>query len=163
MSKPRFRKLKQKQRDSQAESPLSSLRYPYAFASLRFKAVLTDSFMLLMPIMYVVFYLVMGGRAGFADNMLMGWIDIVVPLVVVQTLFLARFGQTPGYRAYGLMLIDEKSGEKPSIGKIAIRNLLSVFSLFLFIGWIMLFFRKDKKTLHDLLTRTAVISKSTSL
>jgi len=39
----------------------------------RVKAFITDTFMLLMPLLYVVFYLVMGSREEFAEHMLAGW------------------------------------------------------------------------------------------
>jgi uncharacterized RDD family membrane protein YckC len=137
----------------------SAFSYPYASLGDKIKAFITDSFMLLMPIMYVVFYLVMGGREAFGEHKLLGWIYILVPLVVVQTLFLAKSAQTPGYRAYNLMLIDVSTGKRPSFFIILFRNLCAILSFFSIIGWVMMFFRKDRKTLHDLLSNTAVINK----
>ena len=131
----------------------------YASAGLKIKAFLTDSFMLVMPIMYVVFYLIMGGREGFAAHKALGWLYILIPLVIVQTIFMFKTGQTPGYRAYNLSIIDEHTKERPSLFMLLFRNLSALLSLSTFIGWIMMFFRKDSKTLHDLLTATAVIQK----
>jgi len=131
----------------------------YASVGLKIKAFLTDAFMLLMPIMYTVFYLVMGGREGFAEDMLMGWIYILVPLILVQTIFMHLTGQTPGYRAYNITLIDENTKQKPSLFIILFRNMAAVLSLFTLIGWAMMFFRKDNKTLHDLLSATAIVHK----
>jgi len=124
------------------------------------KAILTDTFMLMMPIMYFVVYLVMGSLQTFGQHRLMGWVYIFVPLVIAQTLFMAISGQTPGYRAYGLTLIDERTGSKPSWGIILFRNLCAILSALTIVGWLMMFFRKDSKTLHDLLSATAVIVKS---
>ena len=126
---------------------------------MKIKAFLTDSFMLVMPIMYVVFYLIMGGREGFAEHKAMGWVYILLPLVIVQTIFMFKTGQTPGYRAYKLTLIDDTTGEKPSLFIILFRNLSAILSLFTFFGWFMMFFRKDKKTLHDVLSGTATVIK----
>ncbi|MDM5272609.1 RDD family protein [Sulfurovum sp. zt1-1] len=159
--KKRFRDIKQKKEHNgplQADAK-SSFSYPYASLGDKIKAFITDSFMLLMPIMYIVFYLVMGGREAFGEHKLIGWIYILVPFVVVQTLFLAKSAQTPGYRAYNLMLIDVSTGEKPSLFIILFRNLCAILSFFSIIGWVMMFFRKDRKTLHDLLSNTAVIHK----
>ena len=111
-----------------------------------------------MPIMYVVFYLIMDGREGFADHRVLGWIYILIPLVIVQTIFMSRTGQTPGYRAYNIKLIDENTKEKPSTFIILFRNLSAILSLFTLIGWALMFFRKDHKTLHDLLSATAVVT-----
>ncbi len=129
----------------------------YATKLAKFKAFSIDNFMLLMPIMYVVFYIIMGGRNEFAEHKLYGWIAIFVPLVLIQTILFYKNGQTPGYRAYSLKLIDEATGEKPGLGIILFRNLCAILSFFSIFGWMMMFFRKDNKTLHDLLSNTAVV------
>jgi len=77
----------------------------------------------------------------------------------VQTLFLYKTGQTPGYRAYNITLIDEKSKKKPSLFIVLFRNLSAILSFFTIIGWMLMFFRKDNKNLHDLLSATAVVNK----
>ena len=160
MAKKRFRNVKQgKEKEIVIEKSNSTDKWNYASAGMKIKAFLTDSFMLVMPIMYVVFYLIMGGREGFAEHKAMGWIYILIPLVIVQTIFMFKTGQTPGYRAYKLTLIDDTTGLKPSLFIILFRNLSAVLSLFTFFGWIMMFFRKDKKTLHDLLSGTATVMK----
>lgn len=161
MAKQRFRNVKQGKQTSKEkkEKPIAN-KYPYAKASSKIKAYLTDAFMLVMPIMYVVFYLIMDGREGFEQEKLTGWLYILIPLVIVQTLFMIKTAQTPGYRAYNLLIVDETTGEKPSAFTILFRNLCAVLSFFTLLGWLMMFFRKDSKTLHDLLSRTAVIYKS---
>ena len=160
MAKRRFRDIKQgKEKEVIIEDTSAENKRYYASAGSKIKAFLTDAFMLVMPIMYIVFYLIMGGREGFEEHMGLGWIYILVPLVIVQTIFMFKTGQTPGYRAYNLTLIDDSTGEKPSFFIILFRNLCAVLSLFTLFGWVMMFFRKDSKTLHDLLSRTAVIYK----
>ncbi len=156
--KKRFRDIKQgritkKTSQEKSQKPKKN----YASKGKKVKAFLTDSFMLVMPIMYIVFYLVMGGREGFAAHKALGWLYILVPLIIIQTAFMYKTGQTPGYRAYDLTLIDESTGEKPSLFIIFFRNVAAVLSLFTIFGWLMMFFRKDAKTLHDLLSNTAVI------
>ena len=157
MAKQRFRDVKQG--NIKTSVPNDEMQFPYASVGMKIKAFLTDSFMLVMPIMYVVFYLIMGGREGFSEHKAMGWIYILIPLVIVQTLFMFKTGQTPGYRAYNLSLIDTNSGKKPTLFIILFRNLSAILSLFTFFGWVIMFFRKDNKTLHDLLSGTAVIVK----
>ena len=161
MAKQRFRDIKQgkHQKGSLQDKP-SSDHAAYASAGLKIKAFLTDAFMLLMPIMYVVFYLVMDGREDFAEHKLTGWLSILIPLIIVQTLFMYKTGQTPGYRAYHIMLIDEHTKTKPSLGIVLFRNLAAIFSFFTLVGWLLMFFRKDRKTLHDLLSATAVVHKT---
>ncbi len=160
MAKKRFRDVKQgKGKESVIEELSSTNKWDYASSRSKIKAFLTDAFMLVMPIMYVVFYLIMGGREGFSEHKAIGWVYILVPLVIAQTIFMFKTGQTPGYRAYNLTLIDDSTGVKPSFFIILFRNLCAVLSLFTLFGWVMMFFRKDSKTLHDLLSRTAVIYK----
>ena len=160
MAKQRFRDVKQghiKKSNNIKKKELT--HFNYASNSMKIKAFLTDSFMLVMPIMYIVFYLVMGGREGFAAHKAMGWVYILVPLVIIQTIFMFKSGQTPGYRAYNIEVIDENTKKKPSFFIALFRNLSAILSLMTFIGWIIMFFRKDHKTLHDLLSRTAVVVK----
>ena len=155
MAKERFRKLKQNKKSTLADTtkPLS-----YASSALKIKAFITDAFMLLTPIVYAVFYLVMDGREGFESHKLIGWIYILVPFVIVQTLFFYISGQTPGYRAYNLTIVDIYTEKKPALGIIIFRNLIAILSFFTFFGWVMMFFRKDHKTLHDLLSATAIVN-----
>jgi len=159
--KQRFRDVKQGRIDTSSpkkESGNQPIR-EYASVGDKLKAFLTDSFMLLMPIMYVVFYLVMGGREGFAAHKAIGWGYIVIPLVLVQTAFMFKTGQTPGYRAYELEVIDETTGERPALFVILFRNITALLSAATLIGWAMMFFREDKKNLHELLSNTAVVKK----
>ena len=156
MAKQRFRDIKKGKIVKEPTAPTST-QLPYAKASMKIKAYLTDSFMLMMPIMYVVVYLVMGDREGFKEHMLLGWIYIFVPLVIIQTLFMIKTAQTPGYRAYNLQIVDVKTAQKPTSFIILFRNLCAILSFFSLFGWMMMFFRKDAKTLHDLLSGTAVI------
>ena len=158
MAKPRFRDIKQgklppKETTQKSQKPTQ----PWPDKRTRSKAFITDSFMLLMPIMYIVFYLVMGGREGFAANKMLGWVYILVPLVFVQIAFLAKSGQTPGMRAYNIRLVDAQTREAPSFGQIVIRQILAPFSRLLF-GWVLMFLRSDHRMPHELLSRTALIT-----
>jgi len=161
MAKPRFRDVKQGKATNIQKSKKSQKDSTLAFATnfQKTKAAITDSFMLLMPIMYIVFYLVMGGREGFAQDKLMGWIYILIPFITVQTLFMYYGeGQTPGYRNYDLKVVDIKTKQKPPLFSIIFRNIAMVLSLATIFGWLMMFFRKDKRGLHDILSHTAIIS-----
>ena len=51
------------------------------------KAVITDLFMLVMPLMYISIYLLLGGREGFQEHMLLGWTYIILPYVVISIIF----------------------------------------------------------------------------
>jgi len=160
MAKKRFRDIKQGKGQAKIPKEKSlSEKDNYASPGVKIKAFLTDAFMLLMPIMYVVFYLVMDGREDFAEHKMLGWFYILLPLIIVQTIFMYLTGQTPGYRAFNITLIDENTKKKPSLFIVIFRNLAAVLSFFTFLGWALMFFRKDNKALHDLLSATAVVNK----
>jgi uncharacterized RDD family membrane protein YckC len=160
MAKQRFRDVKQgrirtpgeKEREKSARG---SLHRPATLGE-RFKAFLTDSFMILMPIMYLVFYLIFQGREGFAQHKLMGWLLILVPYILVSALFIARSGRTPGLRAYDLRVVLCHNGENPGFGVALLRQILAVWDFLLF-TWILQFFRRDRRTLHELLSGTCLI------
>lgn len=159
MAKQRFRDIKQGRVTPETYRKTGSQKTKYLRATLgnRLKAAITDSFMLLMPLMYIVFYLIFDNREGFAAHKLLGWIYILIPLIVIQVLFMSRSkeGQTPGMRAYNLALVDLKTRKKPVTGVIIYRQMLTLLSLVTF-GWASMFFRKDRRTLHELLSHTTL-------
>ena len=155
MAKKRFREVKKHPVSSSTLDKEENL-YTFASAGLKTKAFLTDAFMLLMPILFIVFYLVFDGREDFAAHRALGWMYILIPLVITQSIFFYISGQTPGYRAYNLQLIDAKTGLRPSLFIIFFRNICAILSFFSIFGWMLMLFRKDSKTLHDLLSATAV-------
>jgi len=158
MAKQRFRDLKKGKITKPKVKEKKSSDLSYANNKIKSKAAITDSFMLLMPIMYAVFNLVMGGRDGFAENKLIGWLYILIPFITVQTLFMYfGNGQTPGYRNYMLKVIDINTLKKPPLFSIIFRNLAMVLSIITIFGWLMMFFRKDNRGLHDFLSNTAVV------
>lgn len=125
----------------------------------RFKAFIVDSFMLLMPILYIVFYLIYGSREGFAAHMLQGWLLILIPYGSITILFLKRSGQTPGYKAYDLMLIDLKTKGTASLLQLCVRYILLLLTTLSILGLFAPLIRKDKLALYDLVSQTAPISK----
>lgn len=157
----RWRDVKQKRIDKNkklhAEADVERPRYRYASLAERFKAFITDSFLLAMPIFYFVIYMIMNGREGFSHHMLLGWAYILIPLGIVVVAFYTISGQTPGLKAYDLKLIDVQSGQKPSPLLAALRFLYFNLILFTLIGLFFPYFRKDRRGIHDLLSGTAVI------
>jgi uncharacterized RDD family membrane protein YckC len=67
-------------------------------------------------------------------------------------------GQTPGYRNYKLRVVDSKTLEQPPLFALLFRNMLMVLGLVTVVGWIMMFFRKDKQGIHDILSQTMAIN-----
>jgi uncharacterized RDD family membrane protein YckC len=158
----RFRDVKQKkpvteQASKKKQKAPQSEGLPLASIQSKTKAFITDTFMLLMPIMYVVAYLVMDGLQDFSLHKTEGWLAILIPNFIIVFLFFWKSGQTPGCRAYEIKLVDSKSGEKPHPLAIALRYYFELISIITIIGLLMAFFRKDRKCLHDLLSGTVLI------
>lgn len=133
--------------------------YAVAPFSKRLKAFVVDSFMLLMPILYVVFYLIFGSREGFAEHMGLGWLLILAPYGLLTTLFFYKSAQTPGYKAYDIELKDLNTLQKLSFMRLIGRYILMLITAATLIGLFAPFVRKDKLALYDLLTHSAPLCK----
>lgn len=153
----RFRDIKQKKVKTVIDAVDKKSHYKYASIGTKTKAFITDLFMLLMPIMYAVVYLMMDGREGFSKHMMEGWLAILIPNFIIVFLFFWRTGQTPGCKAYNIKLIDNKTGKQPHPLAIGLRYYFELLSILSLVGLFMAFFRKDKRTLHDLLSGTLLV------
>lgn len=158
----RWREVKRKGRTgsctagSDTESPVC------ASIADRVKAFITDTFLIGMPIVYAVFYLVMGSRENFREHMGLGWLIIFGVHALAVLLFWAIKAQTPGMKAYGLLLVDARHGGRAKLPKLVWRYLLMQVSVFSIAGVLLPFFRRDKKALHDLFSSTCLIAKPES-
>ncbi len=163
----RWRDIKQNRIPPKSEASKSRSKrtpipdYPYATILERLKIFITDSFLLAMPIFYIVIYLAMGGREGFREHMGIGWAMILIPLGIVVLLFCVKSGQTPGMKAYEVKMIDVATGKKPSFTLCLLRYLYFNFLFFTVLGLFVPFFRKDRRGLQDLLSGTAMIHTRT--
>jgi uncharacterized RDD family membrane protein YckC len=131
----------------------------YASQGDKIKAFITDSFLLAMPIFYVVIYFIMGGREGFSENLVQGWSFILVPLGLVTSLFYTISGQTPGMKAHEIKVISNETGKKPNIISSILRFVFFNITFFSVIGLLINFFREDRRGLHDLLSGTSVVDE----
>ncbi|MCH9813010.1 MAG: RDD family protein [Epsilonproteobacteria bacterium] len=153
----RWRDVKQNKIPAKSEKFQSSEVLPYASHVDKIKAFITDTFLLSMPIFYIVIYLVMGDRESFQEDMILGWIYILGPLGIVIVLFYFMTGQTPGMKAYDIQVVDNNTIQKPTLILALLRFIFFNLILFTFIGLFFSFFRQDKRGIHDLLSGTSVI------
>jgi uncharacterized RDD family membrane protein YckC len=111
-----------------------------------------------MPILYVSIYLIHDGLEDVAEHRFEAWAYAMIPFLSILTIFMLKDeGRTPGARAQGLKVIEFHTLNKPSLFSVVFRNFALLFSLFIPIFWFIPFFRKDKRTLHDLLSATCGI------
>lgn len=157
--KQRFRDTKKGHTtDISKKNSVKKPAIPFASNVQKAKAFLTDTFMLFMPIFYFVIYLVMGGLESAGEEKLLTWVYTLILFLIIQTVFMFKDeGKTPGLRAQSLKVIDVHTLDKPSLFAIVFRNLALILSILTLFGWLMMFFRKDRRGLHDFLSNTCVI------
>ena len=126
----------------------------------RIKAFITDMFMLMMPIMYVTTYIIMNGKDDFQSSEIARWLTMLI-FGLTTIIFLVKKGQTPGFKAYSLKLIDSTTKETVSFAKGTFRYLIFIVSAVSIVGALLPFIRKDKKTFQDLVANTCVILEDT--
>jgi len=160
MAKQRFRDTKKNRITPKKDKPnkVKKSVIPFAKKAVKGKAFLTDNFMLFMPIFYFVIYVVFDGLQDAGEHKLLAWIYTLIPFVSLLTIFMYKDeGKTPGLRSQNLKVIDVDTLNKPSLFSLIFRNLALILSILTVIGWIMMFFRKDHRGLHDLLSNTCVV------
>jgi uncharacterized RDD family membrane protein YckC len=122
----------------------------------RLKAFITDMFMIMMPIMYVTTYIILDGKDSFQGNEFAHWITMAV-YGAITIIFWVIKGQTPGFKAYDLILIDDKTKKTLGVVSATLRYIIFIISAISILGVLLPFFRKDNKTFQDLVMNTSVI------
>lgn len=152
----RWRELKQGKRPK--PNPIKQEpTFKAAAIVARFKAWVVDMFMIYVPILYITTYIILDGKEAFQSNQWAIFIDTVL-FGLILALFWTKKGQSPGLKAYDLKLIDTNTGQNPSFVRAFWRYLAYLISGATIIGLLLAPFRKDRKNLHDLLSKTLVIS-----
>ena len=153
----RWRKIRSKSNDNSiSENTVDDIYINNAPFLPRFKAQVVDTFMLYMPLLYIIAYFVLGDSSSFKESSLAPFSAILI-YATLSSIFVYKKGQTPGKKAYEIKIIDEKSGENLSFMKSFLRFLVFLFSSALLLGVIISFFRKDKKMLQDLVVGSVVV------
>lgn len=122
----------------------------------RIKAFVVDLFLIMMPIMYITAYFIMEGKEDFQGNEIARWITSLLYGIVIVS-FWVKSGQTPGFKAYDIKVVDEKTKGNISPVKAIFRYILFLVSAVSLVGLLLPFFRKDKKTFHDLASKSCAI------
>jgi len=152
--KPKKKKNKPQEKDK--------LSLPFARNIDKAKAFLTDTFMIMMPVMYIVIYLGFGSLQKAGENKLLSWGVILGIVGLIVTLLYSIKGQTPGLKAYNLKVVDIQTKQKPSFISAVLRYIFFTINFFTVLGLSYSFFRKDKRGVHDLLSGTAIVYDTNS-
>lgn len=128
----------------------------YAKYTDKIKAFITDMFMIYVPILYIIAYVVLNGKDEFQASALAQFSGVAL-YAVIYALFITITGQTPGKKAYSLKVVDVKTQKKISFFRAIWRFIAFLFTAMTLIGLILPFYRKDKRALHDLLSFTVEV------
>ena len=167
----RWRTLKKMQQSSSNKLPIVDYS-PFAPRALAF---LTDIFMIGLPVSLIlmsIFGYDQMHTAGAVDvitnnqealrnrpNPLSSLLQIVFFMVITVELW-HRYTQTPGKKLTGIRVVDAKTLRTAPYWKLVLRFIGYFFSLISVIGFLIGFFRNDKRCLHDLISGTAVIREN---
>ena len=158
MAKWRDVKQSRIQNEKSFESNVKSKKNDLASLPSRFKAFLTDSFLITTPITYIVMYLILGGGTAFADNRVFGWSLILGSTAFIITFFWYVKFQTPGMKAYSLKIVNNDFN-RISFFQAIIRYFATIFAMISFILLFVPFFKKEKKTFQDIISNTVIINE----
>jgi len=151
----RFRDLK-KQSQKNNHTQKKQTKFKYATYPERIKAFITDMFMIYIPILYIITYLVLDGKDAFQESAIAQFIGVAL-YGFIYALFLAKSGQTPGKKAYTIKVVDAKTGENIAFLRALLRFLAFLFTATTFLGLLLPFVRNDNRTLHDLIAGTILV------
>jgi uncharacterized RDD family membrane protein YckC len=134
----------------------------YAGFWIRVGASLIDTILLLIIIMPILSS-IYGENYWVSEDFIQGFWDFlfnyILPAIVV-IIFWVYKSSTPGKMATRLIIVDAKTGGKPSTAQFIVRYLgyyVSIIPLFLGIIWVGI--DKRKQGFHDKLAGTVVLRK----
>jgi len=166
----KWRKLKQQKKSRKKPPPPQPL---YANFWSRVMGFTTDIFIISIPVS--LFFMILFGhevidKAGAIDVLLhsdkaitnppdpmISIAQLLISLIIYVSMWRVSM-QTPGKKMARTLVVDAKTFKRASIFKLTVRFIGYLISaLPLFLGFFVGLLRKDNRTLHDLISGTAVI------
>jgi len=150
----RFRELK-KQTSIKDHNRETRTHVKSAYIVLRIKALIVDLFMIYVPILYIITYIVMDGKDDFQSSQLAPFVATLL-YGLIYAAFISRTGQTPGKKAYEIKIVHQLSQQNLTFLQAFLRFFAFIFTATTLLGVFLPLLRKDKKMLHDLLLNTEI-------
>ena len=150
----RFRKLKKQSRENKSNTQVDNVKYARNVDKI--KAFITDMFMIYIPILYLLTYVVLNGKDEFQSSTVAPLAGVLL-FGLISSFLLSKFGQTPGNKAYTMKVVDVKTHKLISFPRAFLRYVSFIFSATFVLGLFVGFYRKDNASLHDLIAKTTVI------
>jgi uncharacterized RDD family membrane protein YckC len=168
----RWRNVKKHARSNKSESATEKTPVTYAGFWKRVLAFMTDLFMIGMPITLFIMFafghdqmnsatgldVIMDPEAAkaHAPNPVSSILQLVLSMLA-YTIFWHKTGQTPGKKLAEIKVVDAETMQNGSYFQLGLRYIGYFISFVSVIGFFTGLLREDKRTLHDLISRTAVI------
>ena len=152
----RFRNLKKQSKQKHRDTQKKPLTLPFARMTDKIKAFITDMFMIYTPILYIITYVIMGGKDAFQASNIAPFVGVTL-YAIIYAILLAKFAQTPGKKAYNIKVVDEKTLKNLSFFRALFRYFIFLVSATLLVGLLFPFFRKDRKFIHDIICNSVEI------
>jgi uncharacterized RDD family membrane protein YckC len=138
----------------------------YASFGLRFGAKLLDGIILWIAQMIVGFVggmLMSVGGADQGTSMILFQVVLIVFSLVINfsynIFFIGKFGATPGKMACKIKVV-QPDGSPVSYGRVTGRTLGEIVSgIICYIGYLMMIWDEEKRTLHDRMVNTRVVKR----
>ena len=145
-----------------------SYKYEYAGFWIRCGASIIDTLIMMLAIIPSAWIFYQGNydlvfSTGLADQKASLWFDILVNYIfpfLYTILFWLYLGGTPGKRLMRLKVLDEKKGNKLTLGQSIIRYIGYIPSTLVFmLGFICIAFDSKKQGWHDKMAKTVVVKE----
>lgn len=157
----RFRKLKQQSKQNKKLQNEQKVKIRYAYTVDRIKAFITDMFMIYAPILYIITYVFLDGKEDFQASQYAPLVGVTL-YGLIYAILVSKLGQTPGKKAYTMKVVDVETHKNIGFFRALFRFVSFLFSATILLGLFVQFYRKDNRTLHDLMASTVVISLNES-
>ena len=147
-----------KKKKEQGDLPKKSTKsYSILFAQI--KAFITDLFMIYVPILYIMTYLVLGSAEKFRESQSGIFVCVFIYAIISSTLFSSKM-QTPGYRYSRIILINLQN-QPIGFFRAFFRFFVWIIGMTLVIGWLFPFFHPQKITFQDFVCQTRARNQTT--
>ena len=153
----RFRDLKKIKKSKIKEDVALKQSVAYARFVDRVKALITDMFMIYAPILYIITYVFLGNKEAFQESQVAHLVGVLL-YGLIYAVLTTKTGQTPGKKAYDIKVVDFKTHKNLSFFRSFLRFVVFLFSATILIGLFVQFYRKDNRSLHDLVVGSVVIT-----
>lgn len=135
----------------------------------RIAAGVTDSLLILSPILFLMIAplkrnmtqaILFETPSLLTQDILLSLLILFFLLLIYYIIFIYIYGATPGMKLFHLRVVDLWTLKPPQFFPICTRALVQIFECFLFgLPWIALFSNPERRTLHDLISDTLVLSQ----